>query len=424
MKNKSIKTSIFAGAVTCMLALPQSIEVSAAIAMVESQNYEIWNSKDEYTKGEKIVFNKKVYEAKWWTQGENPEDTTLNEWDSPWNYLCNSASEGISSRNDEGALKENVGEGIEWRENVFAPYVDATSWPPVSLSEASIQTGSKFFNLGFIVSKDKKASWGTYYEANECPLNEEIKKLRAMGGDIMVSFGGFCNTPLHLDIKETDALMKEYKRFIDMYNLTRVDFDIEGNALLDKEATQRNTDALLLLKEELKNEGKDIDITFTLPASQSGLNENGLYVIEDAVKKGLEFKAVNAMSMNFGSKSIEESKDKMGEYSINTLKSLYAQVKEIYSECNKSKSDEEVWAMLGITPMIGVNDTKNEVFTQKDAEKLANFAKEKNINYIGFWSINRDNGGSEGVCSDKHTGMKSKKYEFSKIINKIIMKDK
>ena len=44
-----------------------------------------WNSLTAYSSGDKVVYNGKIYEAKWWTQGENPETSQGDG--QPWKYV-------------------------------------------------------------------------------------------------------------------------------------------------------------------------------------------------------------------------------------------------------------------------------------------------------------------------------------------------
>ena len=43
-----------------------------------------WNSSSVYFRGDKVVYNGKIYEAKWWSQGDNPEKQGE---DGPWKYV-------------------------------------------------------------------------------------------------------------------------------------------------------------------------------------------------------------------------------------------------------------------------------------------------------------------------------------------------
>ncbi|MBC7550221.1 MAG: glycosyl hydrolase family 18 [Cellulomonas sp.] len=46
--------------------------------------YRIWSEDASYLEGTKIVWHRSVYEAKWWTRGDLPDNPVLNEWETPW----------------------------------------------------------------------------------------------------------------------------------------------------------------------------------------------------------------------------------------------------------------------------------------------------------------------------------------------------
>lgn len=50
----------------------------------ETSPYPIWNAEFAYLAGTKVVWHRNVYEAKWWTRGEVPDNPVLNEWETPW----------------------------------------------------------------------------------------------------------------------------------------------------------------------------------------------------------------------------------------------------------------------------------------------------------------------------------------------------
>lgn len=49
--------------------------------------YPIWNEKSSYPAGTKIVWHRNVYEAKWWTQGDVPDNPVLAQENTPWTYI-------------------------------------------------------------------------------------------------------------------------------------------------------------------------------------------------------------------------------------------------------------------------------------------------------------------------------------------------
>jgi chitinase len=49
--------------------------------------YPIWKATDSYLEGTKIVWHHNVYVAKWWTQGDLPDNPVLNSWQTPWQMV-------------------------------------------------------------------------------------------------------------------------------------------------------------------------------------------------------------------------------------------------------------------------------------------------------------------------------------------------
>ena len=50
-------------------------------------------------------------------------------------------------------------------------------------------------------------------------------------------------------------------------------------------------------------------------------------------------------------------------------------------------------SQIEVTPMIGVNDMKQNVFTLSDAQQLTRYVHDNQLGGLHFWSLNRD-----GVC--------------------------
>jgi chitinase len=49
--------------------------------------YPIWRPGSVYESGVKVTWQGRVYEAKWWTHGNQPDEPVKNPWDTPWRYL-------------------------------------------------------------------------------------------------------------------------------------------------------------------------------------------------------------------------------------------------------------------------------------------------------------------------------------------------
>ncbi len=49
--------------------------------------YQIWSNNGVYLAGTKVVWRKNVYQAKWWTQGDLPDNPVLQSWQTPWQLI-------------------------------------------------------------------------------------------------------------------------------------------------------------------------------------------------------------------------------------------------------------------------------------------------------------------------------------------------
>lgn len=49
--------------------------------------YQIWTPTGAYLTGTKVVWHHNVYQAKWWTQGDVPDDPVLQTWQTPWELI-------------------------------------------------------------------------------------------------------------------------------------------------------------------------------------------------------------------------------------------------------------------------------------------------------------------------------------------------
>ncbi len=49
--------------------------------------YQIWQENGAYPKGTKVVWHGNVYEAKWWTKKDLPDNPVLQAWETPWQLV-------------------------------------------------------------------------------------------------------------------------------------------------------------------------------------------------------------------------------------------------------------------------------------------------------------------------------------------------
>lgn len=306
----------------------------------------------------------------------------------------------------------------------FAPYVDIALWPTPNLVDIARQTGVKSFNLAFITAENgnlPSGAWGGYgaYSVNQSFFKSQINALRAIGGDVILSFGGAYGRELAEVAKSVTEAKNAYRQVIDTYGVTRLDFDIEGAAVADPVSIARRSQALAELQKEYAAKGITLDIRLTLPVLPSGLTPDGLNVVRSALQAGVNLNIVNIMAMNYGASEAPPSQGTMGDYTIKAARSTQAQVKALYASFGVNLSDAQAWKKIGLTPMIGRNDIATEVFTQADALKVFNFAESVGIGMMSMWSIARDQAPPDGNFNSpatyNHSSINQTPWEFAKL---------
>lgn len=311
-----------------------------------------------------------------------------------------------------------------WPAHYFAPYVDTTLYPMYDMAAAAKNQGIKYFTLAFITADPSSGpAWGGYaaYDVNnggtfETQIKGQIASVRSLGGDVMVSFGGAAGQELAQVISNLTTLQNAYRAVITDYSLTHIDFDIEGAAVADRASIDRRSQAIAALQKEAQAAGRQLYVNFTLPVLPTGLTSDGLYVLQSALKYGVQIGGVNVMAMDYGDGAAPNPAGQMGTYAIQAAQSTFNQLKSLYGT---TRTDAQLWPMVGVTPMIGVNDATTEIFDQAAARQLLAFAQQKGMGELSFWSLNRDQqdpSGKLGYPTNTSSSVLQNPYEFSTIL--------
>ncbi|WP_371518668.1 cellulose binding domain-containing protein [Kitasatospora sp. NBC_01300] len=297
----------------------------------------------------------------------------------------------------------------------FAPYVDTSLYPPYDLVATAKATGVKNYTLAFVVSGGGcQPKWGGVSDLSADAVAAQIGALRAIGGDVRVSFGGANGSELALACGSTADLAAVYQKTVDAYGLTRLDFDVEGGAIANTAANTRRAQAIAQLQKNAAAKGKALDVSFTLPALPSGLTQEGVNLVADAKNNGVAIGAVNIMAMDFGDGVAPNPQGQMGKYAIAAATATQAQVKSVLG-----LDDAAAWRKVAVTPMIGVNDVASEVFTVADAKQLADFAASRHLAWLAMWSGTRDkacDGGAKAYADASCSSIVQQPLDFTRAL--------
>jgi hypothetical protein len=135
-------------------------------------------------------------------------------------------------------------------------------------------------------------------------------------------------------------------------------------------------------------------------------------VLNVANTNGVDVSRVNIMAMDYYQPSVTN----MGTAAIEAATATHAQLMAMYP----SLSSQQAWHMLGVTPLIGVNDDASEIFTLANAQQLTSFAQQNHIGELSMWELPRDTTGTLGaVDANNGSGVSQTPFEFSQIFEQV-----
>jgi len=326
----------------------------------------------------------------------------------------------------------------------FAPYVDMSLNP--NLPQIQTASSIKYFSLAFIVDGGGcSASWnGSTPVTGNTTLAGYVSSIRASGGDVIFSFGGAAgdNLPTQgafansnnapgLDLAYSNdcatpaALTNAFQAVIAEYgpnpanNTIFLDFDVEADAVntnSNNGPTRVRTDGVdsvdlrnrALTALIANNPGVTINISYTMGVGQTGgLPSDQASVLQNAITNGTTVSVMNVMPFDFGTPIASGTYGVVVETAVNDLITQLS-----------TPPLSALGAKVGITAMIGVNDSSGEVFGLTDAQTVTSYATPNaNIARLSFWSVGRDNGTCAGSTQAQATcsGIAQNQWDFSHI---------
>ncbi|MFJ6571585.1 chitinase [Streptomyces sp. NPDC091292] len=268
----------------------------------------------------------------------------------------------------------------------YTPYVSATT-----AADTDTAGSPAAYNLAFVVADRASCTpqWGGSAAVDDPAVSARIRELTAPGRAVRVSFGGADGTELALACESPSALADAYARALDNADATEADFAVKGANLSDPVSVTRRLEAIAQLQER-----RDLKVSFSLPALPTGLEPDGVALLESADDHGVDIAAVNVLAMNYGTSYTGD----MGDYAITAATAAQAQIGSVFG-----LSDPDAWQRLAVTVMLGVNDVQGETFTLTDATRFRAFAKQKNLAWLSSWSTFRDHQCTNGAATRSST---------------------
>ena len=302
--------------------------------------------------------------------------------------------------------------------HVYAPYFE--TWTTDGITAIAQQSGARYFTLAFLQTLSK-SSCSLAWDGNKAqtiPTGRylsDIASLRAMGGDVIPSFGGWSadqgGTEIADSCKDVNAIAAAYEQLIATYDMTRLDMDVEGRSLTRTAGIDRRNKAIKLVEDWAAGQGRPLQISYTLPTTPKGLEPSGVAILQNAIANNARVDVVNIMTFDYYDRVTTD----MGAAAIGAAQGLHSQLASLYP----SKTSAQLWAMEGNTLMPGLDDypRKTEVTYLADAQRVVDFAKANGISTLSIWAIQRDNGGCPGATgSNSCSGIVQNTWDFSHIL--------
>ncbi|TDD59353.1 cellulose binding domain-containing protein [Actinomadura rubrisoli] len=244
-----------------------------------------------------------------------------------------------------------------------APYLYMGWGNPPSATTVMNATGNKWFTMAFILSAGGcNPNWDGQRPLTGGVDAQTIAQIRAAGGDVLPSIGGWSGNKLGPNCSSPELLAGAYQKVIDAFQLKSIDIDIENTDEFENAVVQdRVINALKIVKQ--KNPG--IQTILTFGTTTSGPNTWGKRLIDQSAKLQANVDVFTIMPFDFnGGADMYGNTVNASEGLKNALKSAFGW------------SDETAYSHMGISGMNGYSDQK-EITTIPIWTKIRDWSKSK-----------------------------------------------
>jgi chitinase len=279
-----------------------------------------------------------------------------------------------------------------------APYVDLSANSASMLDTAIAQGGVTGYTAAFIIGSGCTPIWGDTLGIDNSTANARIARAQAAGARAIISFGGAGGAELGQSCTNVTSLTQAYQSVINKYRVNYLDFDIEGAAIADTASINRRFQAI----RTLLSSNAGLNISLTIPVLESGPDGNGSNFLRAAATNGVRVDVVNAMTMDYG-------------HAVADMGAAAKSAAQGTLNAARAAGLNLTFANIGITPMIGNNDSAGETVTAANARDIVNFARANGVGRLSFWSLGRDQPCAGGGVSPNCSGLGGATLDFTRI---------
>ena len=286
-----------------------------------------------------------------------------------------------------------------------APYDMPLDNNPPNLTQVMSATGEKAYVLAFVLAQNETTcapAWdgGSSVVSSSDSVASQINALRADGGDVAVSFGGYNGTKLGQVCGSAAATAAAEQTVISTYGLHAIDLDLEEPEYESSSAIANELGAAQII--QANNPG--IYISVTMPGTTSGTGWFGEQLLDEAKTLGFTPNAFTIMPFDGGFSGASSQ--------ISALESFNSILMSTFGW-----SSATAYAHEGVSSMNGRTDSA-EYFYQSDFQSVLTWAESVGLARYSYWDVNRDlecnppdnNGTLSGTCS----GVTQNSWDFTK----------
>ncbi|WP_051740662.1 chitinase [Streptomyces xylophagus] len=305
--------------------------------------------------------------------------------------LAAAGTTALIATNAQGAT--NAATALSNRWYAAAPYLMPTDNNPPDAGTIMDATGLKAFQLAFVLAPNGGGctpTWGgTSPVSSDTAVQSVINTIRAKGGDVSVSIGGYGGTKLGQACSDPASTAAAYQQVITKYGLHAIDFDLEEPEYENTAAIHNEIGAAKILQQN--NSG--LYVSVTTAGTADGTGWFGKQMLLEAKSQGFTPNNFSIMPFDGGFNGAASQTSALTNFN-SILQSTFGW------------DQATAYAHEGFSGMNGRSDT-GEYFTQADFQTVLNYATSHNMDRFTFWSLNRDrqcspvdNGGTtSGTCS-------------------------
>ncbi|WP_452039141.1 cellulose binding domain-containing protein [Amycolatopsis umgeniensis] len=282
-----------------------------------------------------------------------------------------------------------------------APYLYMGWGSPPNPQTVMNATGIKWFTMAFILSSGGcNPAWDGSRPLQGGVDANAIAQIKAAGGQIVPSFGGWSGNKLGPNCSTPEALAGAYQKVIDAYGLKAIDIDIENTDEFENATVQ---DRVLNALKIVKANNPGIQTILTFGTTTSGPNSWGNRLIDQSKALNAGVDVYTIMPFDFGGGA-----DMYGN-TIKAANGLRDKLKSTFGW-----NDATAYSHLGISGMNGLSDQQE--LTSLDAwTKITNWSKTNKTARLAFWSANRDRPCPGGGVAENCSGIAQNDWDFTRI---------